>query len=173
MVWPIVRWPVRSRGPPGPVALSFVLAFLGPDWVQALDDAASASAVLAQRTADLDLVVEQHVSAVPGVPGGEVSYHVSFDHGAVSVRPGPAAAPTVRFSQDLDTAIAIAAGSSSAQRAFMTGRLRVGGDLTVLLAHGDVLAELDDVFAPVRERTELPAAAAPPSAAAALGATDA
>ena len=50
-------------------------------------------------------------------------------------------------------ASAIAAGSSSAQRAFMTGRLRVGGDLRVLLAHGEALAQLDDVFAGVRART--------------------
>ena len=39
----------------------------------------------------------------------------------------------------------------------MTGRLRVGGDLSVLLEHGDVLAELDDVFAAVRARTDLAA----------------
>ena len=54
------------------------------------------------------------------------------------------------------TAASIAMGQGSAQRAFMTGRLRVGGDLRVLLEHSDVLAQLEDVFAAVRARTAPP-----------------
>ncbi len=62
----------------------------------------------------------------------------------------------VRFTQDHETALAIASGHGSAQRAFMTGRLQVGGDLRVLLDHSEVLAQLDDVFAAVRARTTPP-----------------
>jgi hypothetical protein len=36
----------------------------------------------------------------------------------------------------------------------MTGQLQVGGDLRVLLAHTEVLTQLDDAFAAVRARTE-------------------
>ena len=72
------------------------------------------------------------------------------------MRPGPAPDATVRLSQDLATAAAIATGTSSAQRAFMAGRLRVGGYLRVLLDHGDVFAQVTDVFAAVRERTAFP-----------------
>ncbi len=41
------------------------------------------------------------------------------------------------------------------QVTFMTGKLRVGGDLRVLLDHGDALAQLGDVFSSVRAVTEV------------------
>lgn len=137
-----------------------MLTFLSAEWIGALHEAAAASPSLARLTAGVTLVIEQEIV---DAPDGPVAYHVSFDDGVVAVRPGLAAAavpagterPTIRFSQDLETATSIAAGRGSAQRAFMTGRLRVGGDLTVLLARGDLLAELDDVFGGVRARTDL------------------
>ncbi len=131
--------------------------FLSDEWIAALDAAAAADAELAERIADLAFTIEQEVT---GGPSGDVRYHLTFDHGRVSVAAGPAAQATIRFSQDLATAAAIASGEGSAQRAFMTGRLRVGGDLRVLLAHGEVLSQLDDVFADVRARTIVPGAAA-------------
>ncbi len=130
-----------------------MVAFLSPAWIRALDDAARVHPGLADATADLDLVVEQEVT---GGPDGPVRFHVVFDHGSVRVRGGSAPQPTVRFSQDLATAVAIATGAESAQRAFMTGRLQVGGDLRVLLEGREALGALDDVFAAVRAATEHP-----------------
>ncbi|MEO6628989.1 MAG: SCP2 sterol-binding domain-containing protein [Aquihabitans sp.] len=133
-----------------------MLAFLSPDWLAALDEAAQADPRLAEGTASLSLVVEQRILKVPGADSSttDLSYHVSIDHGQVSVVPGPAPAPTVRFSQDLATARAIAQGSESAQRAFMTGRIQVGGDLRALVEHQEILGDLADVFASVRARTD-------------------
>ena len=128
-----------------------MLAFLSPAWIDALDAAASSAGPLTRATAGMSVVIDQVVT-----DGDEpVRYHVVVDDGTVHVRPGAAHSPTVSFRQDVATARAIASGSLSAQRAFMTGRLRVGGDLSVLLAHGDLLSQLDDVFADVRARTDL------------------
>jgi putative sterol carrier protein len=126
------------------------VAFLSEAWVAALDEAARSDGDLEARCADVELTIEQEVT---GGPLGDVRYHVVLDRGAASVRTGAAEAPTIRFSQDYETAAAIALGDGSAQRAFMTGRLRVGGDLRVLLDHGEVLSKLHDVFAGVRART--------------------
>ena len=52
------------------------------------------------------------------------------------------------FTQDVETAAAVNRGELSAQAAFMTGRLRVGGDVQVLLDRQPALAEVDDIFAP-------------------------
>lgn len=130
-----------------------MLTFLSDEWIGALHDAASADPVLAEQTRDVALTIEQEVT---GTPLGDVRYHLTFDHGSVAVVPGPAPVATVRFHQDYATAASIAMGEGSAQRAFMTGRLRVGGDLRALLANTDVLAQLDDVFAGVRARTSPP-----------------
>jgi putative sterol carrier protein len=129
-----------------------MLAFLSPAWLAALDEAARADRDLTGATADLAVVVEQEVT---NGPQGTVRYHVVFDHGTVRVASGPAEDPNVRFSQDHATALGIAAGTESAQRAFMTGRLRVGGDLRVLLEHRSALTVLGDVFAAVRAETDL------------------
>jgi putative sterol carrier protein len=134
-----------------------MLSFLTPEWIDALDRAASAAPELTALTKGVVLVIEQEITGPDGIA---TTYHVAIDDGSVSVRPGPAEAPTIRFIEDRDTAWAVATGELSAQRAFMTGRLRVGGDLTVLLAHTEVLAALGDVFAAVRDDTELGAVGA-------------
>lgn len=127
-----------------------MLSFLTDEWIAALDEAATTDAALRELSADLVLTIEQEVT---GGPDGDVRYHVVFHHGQVSVRPGPAPDATLRFSQDYETAAAISLGSGSAQRAFMTGQLRVGGDLRVLLDHGEAMAQLHDAFGAVRART--------------------
>lgn len=129
-----------------------MVAFLSDEWIEALDRAAADDPGLRAHGAEVSLVIEQEVT---GGPQGSVTYHVVLDRGRASVHPGPADEPTVRFSQDYETAAAIALGTGSAQRAFMTGKLRVGGDLRVLLDHGDALAQLGDVFSSVRAVTEV------------------
>ncbi len=133
-----------------------MLAFLSPAWVAALADAVRDDRALAHATAGVDLVIEQHVTAASGdETSSDVTYHVVFSGGRVAVVAGPAETPTIRFTQDHATAWGIAAGTDSAQRAFMTGRLQVGGDLRVLLEHQEAMAALHDVFADVRARTDL------------------
>lgn len=133
-------------------------AFLSPAWLSALDQAARHDPALAEAASGVALVVEQTVT---GGPDGAVTYHVAFDDGRVAVVAGPAAEATVRFSQDHETAVAIATGAASAQRAFMTGRLQVGGDLRALLDHQAALGALQDVFAEVRSDTTFPVVAGP------------
>lgn len=134
-------------------SVAAMLTFLSDEWIGALHEAAATDSELAASTADVSLTIEQEVT---GGPEGDVRFHLVFDHGAVRVAPGAAPAATVRFHQDYATAASIAMGRGSAQRAFMTGRLRIGGDLRVLLDHSEVLAQVGDVFAGVRMRTVPP-----------------
>jgi len=127
-----------------------VLRHLSPEWIVALDEAARASSSLREAAADLDLTVQQVVRD----GDDEVTWYVRLRGGEVGVRAGRADDADVTFTQDRATARAIADGELSAQAAFMAGRLRTGGDLTRLLAHREALADLDDVFADVRARTE-------------------
>ena len=124
-----------------------MVAFLTEAWVDALNDAAQRNDALQQACAALDLSVEQEVA---GGPNGDFRYHVSFDHGSVQVAMGAAEKPGVRFSQDYETALSIAQGGISAQRAFMTGRLRVGGDLSAVVECVALFEQLSDVFGSVR-----------------------
>jgi len=67
--------------------------------------------------------------------------------------PTDASPPDLRFTTDYATAAAVAAGDLGAQRAFVEGRLRVGGDLSLLTAHQRAMAAVGDALAAVRAET--------------------
>ena len=118
----------------------------GEAWIAALDEAARADEGLRAASRGRRVVIGQEVR------DGDVAHrwHVVLDDGEVAVRAGAAPTPDVTFSQDADTARAIAAGELAARTAFVMGRIRMGGDVSVLLDLGPALAGLGDVFGPVR-----------------------
>jgi SCP-2 sterol transfer family len=115
--------------------------------------AVAGDASLHSATAGIRLTVE-HV--VTGGPGGTIRWHVTIDDGKVGLADGPAVDPDLRFTTDYATAAQVAAGELGAQRAFVEGRLRVGGDLGVLIRHQKALSTIDDALAGVRARTQRP-----------------
>ena len=121
--------------------------FSTDEWVGWLDS------VLSECRVDsaVGLVLEYHVSEDDG---SVYCWHVRIASGRVSAAVGYAGeAPglaLVALASDRETALAIAIGGGSAQRAFAEGRLHVGGDPRSLLAArpaleviGAVLAGLD------------------------------
>src|SRR5918994_1854302 len=86
-------------------------------------------------------------------PPGTARWQVTIDHGRVALVERPAGAADLRFSADHPTAAQIASGELAAQRAFVEGRLRVGGDLSLLTRHQRVFATIDDTLAKVRTET--------------------
>lgn len=121
--------------------------FLSPEWLSELDVAARA----ATAPADLRLVIQQ---VVVGPDGAELAaWAVRIADGAVHVAPGHADDADVTFTQDRDTAAAIARGELAAQRAFLDGHLRVGGDLTRVLDASRQLVGVVDVFGSARTGT--------------------
>ncbi|HEX7095542.1 MAG TPA: SCP2 sterol-binding domain-containing protein [Acidimicrobiales bacterium] len=121
-----------------------MVRFLTAEWVAALDRAATAAGPCADS---LDgLVVGYRVDGF--------DYHVTVADRRVRFRPGAVDDATVTFRLDRDTAAAIARGELSAQRAFMSGKLRIGGDTKALVRAQSAFAALGDVFAAVRSDTE-------------------
>jgi hypothetical protein len=128
--------------------------YLSREWIDAAGRALAGDAGLKDATVDLRLTLEQ---VVTDGPTGTARWHIAVDHGRVELAEGapPADSPAdLRFTTSYATAAAIASGSLGAQRAFAEGRLRVGGDLSLLVAHHRTLASLDDALAPLRAETE-------------------
>ncbi|MEI7593609.1 MAG: SCP2 sterol-binding domain-containing protein [Actinomycetes bacterium] len=121
--------------------------FLSSDWLAELSAEASTA-----KTGPLDdaFAVQQLVT---GGPEGDVSWTVRIGNGSFAVQAGVVEDPLVTFTQDYATAVEIHQGTLSAQAAFMTGRLRVSGNVGLLLERQDVLTALDDVFATSRATT--------------------
>lgn len=126
------------------------MRYLSPDWFDAARTALAGGEPPAPTLAGVLLTVEQ---VVEGGPDGTATWHVTIDHGKVALDRGPAARPDLRFATSYDTAAQIAAGTLSAQRAFVEGRLRVGGDLSLLITHQRAIGAVEDAMAPVRAQT--------------------
>jgi SCP-2 sterol transfer family len=125
--------------------------YLSPDWMEAARLAVAGDASVCGATSGIRLTVE-HV--VTGGPRGTIRWHIIIDDGAVALAAGQAVEPDLRFTTDYGTAAEIAAGELGAQRAFVEGRLRVGGDLGALIRHQKALSTIDDALAGVRARTQ-------------------
>jgi len=124
--------------------------YLSPDWIDAAGRALAADDRLGAALVGVTLTVEQ---VVTGGPDGPVTWHLAIADGKVALAAGPAPRADVRLSTDYPTAAGVAACDLAAQRAFVEGRLRIGGDLSLLIAHQRALAAVDDALALVRAET--------------------
>lgn len=99
------------------------------------------------------IVLEQ---VVRGTPAGDVVYRVEVGPARARVVwpvPPDVAAADLRITTDWDTAVSVARGDLSTQRALMQGRLRVSGSPDQLVGATSTLAGFDPVPAGVRENT--------------------
>lgn len=120
------------------------VTYLSDDWL-ALADEAMAGLVPVPDGPAVAVVVTDG-------PEGDRSYRLLLGPDRVGISPEPEP-HGVRMTLAWDDAVAIAEGRSSAQRAFLDGRLRLGGDTSLLLGHQDALAAIDDRLAGLRSAT--------------------
>lgn len=121
-----------------------MVRYLSDDWL-AEADAALAGLPALPRPVVVGFVVTDG-------PDGDRSYRLVLGPDRVGVAAGTEGAGVV-LTQRWDTARAIARGEHSAQRAFLDGDVRLGGDVRVLLGHQGELAAIDDRLAELRART--------------------
>jgi SCP-2 sterol transfer family len=117
-----------------------------------LGDAAAGIRLTIEHVAT-DVPVRPWTRGTPGPLEGTVRWHITIEGRRVELAGGPAPQPDLRFTANYATAAAIARGELSAQRAFAEGRLRVGGDLSLLVRHQQALATVNDAMAWVRAET--------------------
>jgi putative sterol carrier protein len=128
-----------------------MVQYLSDEWLDAAGTALAGDTTLAAASADLDLTIQYEVT---GGPGGKRAYGIRFDHGSAGIETGTHDDAPVSFTLDYDTAAAIAKGDLSAQSAFMQGRLKLGGDVGVLIRQHAAFDGLNDALAPLRSSTE-------------------
>jgi len=127
-----------------------VARYLSDEWFDEVNRAAADNGQLLTDTAGLDFAIQQ---VVTDAPDGEIRYTVRVRDGRVTLTPGDDPTADVTFTEDWDTARKLAAGELNAPTAFMTGRIRVSGNVSVLLDAQGSLQGLDKVFADLRGGT--------------------
>ena len=128
-----------------------MIRYLSLEWLDALTREVEASDALREVTPGCEIGVTQVVN---DGPEGDITYHLQVADGASRFGAGAADPEHVRFTQDWDTAVAVATGSLNAQEALLGGRILLTGDQQRLLDSQPVFRALDAVFAAVREQTE-------------------
>lgn len=87
-----------------------------------------------QRVAELEFTPELTLTIEHRITGAdEETWHVEIDAGKVTFRAGPHPDPNLTLTGSRTTTDAIRSGRQSAQRAFLDGELKVGGDIAKLL----------------------------------------
>jgi putative sterol carrier protein len=74
-------------------------------------------------------------------PDGDVSFYLKSDGGIVNQAIGTIDDPDVTVTMSYDTATAISKGDLNVQTAFMTGKIKVAGNLAKLMMHQTALQQ--------------------------------
>lgn len=88
---------------------------------------------------------------VSGTPDGEVPYYLQISDGAATMALGELEGADASVSSDYDTAVAISRGELNVQMAFMTGKIKVGGNMAKIMMNQGLIGE----FARVQSNLEL------------------
>ena len=116
--------------------------FLTDEWTSAAQAAMNADegfvSAIGKHTARLQQVVT--------APDGEKRYYVKLEDGKAEVAMGDVDNPDATITQDYDTAKGISTGELSAVAAYMSGKLRVQGDLMKLMTMQGVLTQLPNAL---------------------------
>lgn len=111
-------------------------SFATTEWFEELDRS------VGELTVDptIDVVLEHRLT-------DGVDWQVIVRQGRVSVRLDATEPPAVTLTSSTEVARAIHTGEMSAQRAFLDGALRIGGDINILIAQRDLLAAVAETLA--------------------------
>ncbi len=112
--------------------------FLSEDHFNAAREGLNSDPGFQNAIANVDLSVQFDVS---GGPDGEVSYYLDVADGKADTNLGPFDGADVTVSSDYEASQAISKGELNVQMAFMTGKIKVGGNMAKIMMHQGVLNE--------------------------------
>jgi putative sterol carrier protein len=119
--------------------------FLSDEWADALKTELNASEGFKSAAAGKTATIQQ----VIGGSEGEVHYWISLADGVIDMGIGDAAAADATITETYDTAVALAKSELSPVTAFMTGKVKIAGNMGMLLGLQNVLALLPGAMAAI------------------------
>lgn len=115
--------------------------FLSTEWADAVKAALNASSDFQKAAANQKATIQQVITG-----DTETHYWIVLADGAIDMGVGDATTPDATITQSYDTAVGLANGSVSAVTAFMTGKIKVAGNMGMLLGLQGVLGQLPVVM---------------------------
>ncbi len=113
--------------------------FLTSEWLADLTTAINAHSGFKSAIANVDLTLQ---FVVPDAPEGtESHYYMAVADGTAMAAPGDAAEPDVTITNNYETATAVSKGETNTQMAFMTGKIKVSGNMAKLMMNQTMLGQ--------------------------------
>ena len=113
-----------------------VATFLSEDHFSDAREALAADQGYLGAITNVDFSVEFNVS---GGPDGEIVYYLRVSDGSTETDLGPFEGADVTVASDYETSQSISKGELNVQMAFMTGKIKVGGNVAKIMMHQNVL----------------------------------
>ena len=105
------------------------MKFLSEEWTRTVTDALNNNEAFKNAAGGTNATLQQVVNT----DEGEIKYYFKLDEGAAEVALGEAENVDATISQDYDTAVALAKQELSGTAAYMSGKIKVSGDLMKLM----------------------------------------
>jgi putative sterol carrier protein len=115
-----------------------VSKFLSEEWANDVSAALSSHEGFKNAIGAADLGIQFNTE---DGPDGDVDYYLKSSGGITNVAVGSLDDPDVTVKQSYDTAAAISQGDLNTQTAFMTGKLKVSGNLAKLMMHQSAIQQ--------------------------------
>jgi putative sterol carrier protein len=117
--------------------------FLSPAWAEALKGELNASEEFRQAAAGHHTTIQQVITTADG----DTHYWITIDDGRIDLGVGDVDGEDATITQSYEAAAALARGELSPVTAFMTGRLKIGGNMGMILGLQGALAQLPAAMA--------------------------
>jgi putative sterol carrier protein len=111
--------------------------FLSEEWASAVTDALNSNEAFKQQAQGKTVKVQQVVTSPE-----ESKYYVTLQDGQAQVAVGELPDAEATLTQDYDTAVALAKNELNATAAYMSGKLKIQGDLMKLMQLQSLFATL-------------------------------
>ena len=110
--------------------------FLSDDHLTAATTALGANGAFSNSIANIDMGIQFHVTEAPE---GEIDFYLNVSDGSATMAAGELDGADVTITSSHETALALFNGDLNTQMAFMTGKIKVAGNLAVLMMNQGVI----------------------------------
>lgn len=119
--------------------------FLSDEWAQALKTELNQSDVFRQAATGQKATIQQVITTADG----ETHYWITIADGQIDLGVGDVQGEDATITQSYDSAAALARGELSPVTAFMTGKLKIAGNMGLILGLQGALAQLPPAMAKI------------------------
>jgi putative sterol carrier protein len=112
--------------------------FLSTEWAEAVKAELNANDAFRQAAASQQATIQQVITSSEG----DTHYWIVIADGAIDMGVGDADAPDATITQSYDTAVKLAKSELSVVTAFMTGKVKVAGNMGMLMGLQGALSQL-------------------------------